>query len=275
MNQGSHRPRRRMGQNFLRDKTVIHHIINAIAPAEDEHLVEIGPGLGALTESLLNRSGQLDVVELDRDLAHRLEQQWGEHTHFHLHSADALRFDFSALASVPGELRVVGNLPYNISTPLLFHLLAHKAAIHDMHFMLQQEVVTRMAAVPGSRDWGRLSVMLQSECQVQPLFSVPPEAFHPVPKVTSAIVRIAPHRQAPVKIVDREAFALVVNTAFSKRRKTLRNSLRGLVDEAQIRTAGIDPIIRAEQLGVAEFAALSTFASRSIMDKKVTHKDCG
>ncbi len=264
MSPAGHRPRRRMGQNFLRDKTVIHHIISAIAPANDEHLVEIGPGLGALTESLLNRSGQLDVVELDRDLAHRLEERWGEQPCFRLHSADALRFDFSALTSSLGKLRIVGNLPYNISTPLLFHLLKHKTAIRDMHFMLQQEVVTRMAATPGNRDWGRLSVMLQSECRVQPLFTVPPEAFHPVPKVTSAIVRIEPHHQASVEILDRETFALVVNTAFSKRRKTLRNSLRGLVDEAQIRAAGIDPKIRAEQLGVAQFAALSTLASKQV-----------
>ncbi len=264
-----------MGQNFLRDKTVVHHIVDAISPSGDEHLVEIGPGLGALTESLLSRSGQLDVVELDRDLARRLAERWGAHPRFSLHAADALRFDFSALASVPGELRVVGNLPYNISTPLLFHLLKHKAAIRDMHFMLQQEVVTRMAAVPGSRAWGRLSVMLQSECRVQPLFTVPPEAFHPIPKVTSTIVRIEPHHQLPVQIADQEAFARVVNAAFSKRRKTLRNSLRGLVNETQIRAAGIAPEIRAEQLGVAEFAALSAFASKPLEDKKVTHKDCG
>lgn len=253
------RARKRFGQNFLHDPGVIGRIIAAIAPAPGDHLVEIGPGHGALTQPLLASGGRLDVVELDRDLIAGLRQMG--HGRLIVHQGDALAFDFSTLVE-PGErLRLVGNLPYNISTPLLFHLLEQPEVIADMHFMLQLEVVQRMAAGPGGGDYGRLSVMVQYRCRVEPLFRVGAGAFRPAPKVESAVVRLVPHRTPPVDVGDERLFARVVALAFSQRRKTLRNTLRGLLDESAIRAAGVDPGARPETLGLERFAALSRGAA--------------
>jgi len=255
-----HRPRKRFGQNFLHDRGIIERIVRAIRPQTDQHMVEIGPGLGALTEHLVDAVQRLDVVELDRDLVPRLQERFGDHKQFHIHNADALRFDFAALSQ--GEkLRVVGNLPYNISTPLLFHLLEQHSAIRDMYFMLQLEVVDRLAAQPGDDDYGRLSVMIQYHCQVDKLFTVPPGAFTPAPKVYSAIVRLIPHRTPPHPARNEKMLERVVAQAFSQRRKTLRNTLKGLLDASAIEALGIDGSRRPETLSLVEFVALADAAS--------------
>jgi 16S rRNA (adenine1518-N6/adenine1519-N6)-dimethyltransferase len=251
-----HRPRKRFGQHFLHDPSVIRRLLLAIAPGPDQHLVEIGPGLGVLTRPLLDAAGTLDAIELDRDLAARLDEELGSRG-LRVHQADALVFDFADLRTDERLLRVVGNLPYNISTPLLFHLLGQADAILDMHFMLQQEVVDRMAAMPGNADYGRLSVMTQLHCRVEALFTVGPGAFHPPPKVDSAVVRLTPHRLPPVALTDPTGFATLVARAFGQRRKVLRNSLRGLLATETIAAAGIDPGARPETLSLADFAALS------------------
>src|SRR5512143_2703321 len=255
-----HRPRKRFGQNFLHDRGIIERIVRAIRPQTDQHMVEIGPGLGALTEHLVDAVQRLDVVELDRDLVPRLQERFGDRKQFHIHNADALRFDFTALSQ--GEkLRVVGNLPYNISTPLLFHLLEQHSAIHDMYFMLQLEVVDRLAAQPGDDDYGRLSVMIQYHCQVDKLFTVPPGAFTPAPKVYSAIVRLIPYEAPPHPARDEKMLARVVAQAFSQRRKTLRNTLRGLLDASAIEALGIDGSRRPETLSLSEFVTLADAAT--------------
>lgn len=254
----SHRARRRFGQNFLHDPGVIRRMIEAIAPGPDDALLEIGPGQGALTRPLLERAGALTAVELDRDLARALrEQTAGAGGRLELVEGDALDYPLAELA--PGErpLRVVGNLPYNVSTPLLFHLTADPGRLQDLHLLLQREVVARMAAGPGGRDYGRLSVMLQYRCRVQPLFDVGPGAFRPAPKVTSTFVRLLPHRAPPVTVPDEAQLARVVAAAFSARRKTLRNSLAGVLSAAAIASAGVDPGTRAERLSLADFAALA------------------
>lgn len=252
-----HRPRKRFGQHFLRDGRVIERIIAAIHPAAGERLVEIGPGLGALTVPLLAAAGELDVVELDRDLLEPLRARCAGRGILRIHHADALDFDFTALRGAGPRLRVTGNLPYNISTPLLFHLLAQAEHLHDLHFMLQQDVVVRMAARPGEDAYGRLSVMLQYRCWVEPLFTVGPEAFRPPPKVRSAVVRLVPRETLAVAVRNEHGFAEIVRRAFAQRRKTLRNSLRELLDARQIEAAGIDPGARPETLGLEAFAALS------------------
>jgi 16S rRNA (adenine1518-N6/adenine1519-N6)-dimethyltransferase len=251
-----HRPRKRFGQNFLQDRNIIQRIIAAIAATPDQHLVEIGPGHGALTDNLQAQAGQLDLVELDRDLAAELTEKYRGDEHIHIHQGDALKFDFCGLPG-PQPLRVVGNLPYNISTPLLFHLLDQVRCIRDMHFMLQKEVVDRMVAVPGNKHYGRLSIMLQYRCQVSRLFNVPPGAFYPPPRVDSSIVRLLPHAELPCQAADPGLFAQLVNAAFSHRRKTLRNALKGLVDSEQFTAAGIDPGARAETLAVCDFVRLA------------------
>jgi 16S rRNA (adenine1518-N6/adenine1519-N6)-dimethyltransferase len=249
-----HQPRKRFGQNFLHDPDVIGRIVDAIDPRADQHLVEIGPGQGALTESLVAAGCRLDAIELDRDLVPNLKQRFGARPNFQVHEADALRFDFSSLAA-PGEtLRVVGNLPYNISTPLIFHLLDYAPHIRDMHFMLQREVVNRLAAVPGGKAWGKLGVMAQYYCQVDALFEVPPGAFNPPPKVVSGIVRLQPRTADPEQALR---LRRVVRAAFSQRRKTLRNTLRDLVDVQQLEQLGIDPTARAETLTLQQFIAIS------------------
>ncbi len=258
----NHQARKRFGQNFLHDPNIIGRIIAVIAPQAGEPLVEIGPGLGALTASLSSAAGFIDVVEIDRDLAPRIAERFGGAVEVHL--ADALKFNFGALAEKRGKpLRVVGNLPYNISTPLVFHLLESAAHIRDMHFMLQKEVVDRMGAAAGDDDYGRLSVLLQYRCQVQPLFNVPPEAFNPRPKVHSAIVRLTP-RPPERTARDEKLLAQLVTAAFSQRRKTLRNAIRGLLDEKSIVACGIDPGVRPEILTVSQFVALADAAAQDI-----------
>ncbi|MFO1371368.1 MAG: 16S rRNA (adenine(1518)-N(6)/adenine(1519)-N(6))-dimethyltransferase RsmA [Candidatus Competibacteraceae bacterium] len=255
-------PRKRFGQHFLHDSGIIRRITEAIQPAPGDRLVEIGPGLGALTRPLLETVGELDVVELDRDLLEPLRTHCASAGALRIHHADALAFDFVALRGVGPPLRVVGNLPYNISTPLLFHLLAQAKHLRDLHFMLQKDVVERMAATPGTAAYGRLSVMLQYRCRVEPLFTVGPGAFRPPPKVGSAVVRLVPRETSPVVVGDEQRFAEVVRRAFGQRRKTLRNTLRGLLDIAQIEMAGLDPGARPETLDLAGFAALSNVWSR-------------
>lgn len=262
----SHVPRKRFGQNFLHDPGVIARIVAAIAPKPGDHLVEIGPGLGALTTVLLPRVGAMDVVELDRDLIPRLTEQCSGLGTLRVHPVDALRFDFSQLAQDDGKLRVVGNLPYNISTPLLFHLFDHMTHIRDMFFMLQKEVVERMVAAPATEHYGRLSVMVQFHCAASKLFTVGSGAFQPAPKVESAVVHLVPHPHPPVPVTDYARFAKLVTQAFSQRRKTLRNALKGLLTDAQVRAAHVDPADRAERLGLADFARLAAQPS-SVVDK--------
>ncbi|WP_419623436.1 16S rRNA (adenine(1518)-N(6)/adenine(1519)-N(6))-dimethyltransferase RsmA, partial [Thiolapillus sp.] len=208
---------------------MIDKILRTIHPKPDDHLVEIGPGQGAITENLLTAANRLDAIELDRDLVRLLENRYGNHPGFRLHSADALKFDFCQLADAGEKLRIIGNLPYNISTPLLFHLLENAYCLQDMHFMLQKEVVERMAAGPGSKTYGRLSVMLQAYCQVQMLFPIGAGAFQPAPKVESAFVRLIPYEKPPFAIENPALFSKVVTQSFSQRRKTLRNTLKELV----------------------------------------------
>ncbi len=253
----AHTPRKRFGQNFLHDHSIIYHILSSLQIKADQHWVEIGPGQGALTAPLLNEGIRLDVIELDRDLVALLKQKFQQQPRLHIHSADALRFDFSSLAEAGEKLRVIGNLPYNISTPLMFHLLNNACCIEDMHFMLQKEVVDRICAGPGSKKYGRLSVMMQYYCATELLFEVPPESFVPAPKVMSAIVRLVPHQQPPVAVRDVATLNRVVTEAFSQRRKTLRNSLKKLIAEADIMALDIDPTLRAESISLDEFARLS------------------
>lgn len=253
----AHTPRKRFGQNFLHDHTIIYNIISSIQAKPDQHWIEIGPGQGALTEPLLKQGIRLEVVELDRDLVALLREKFKQYPNLKIHSADALRFDFSALADNDTKLRVIGNLPYNISTPLMFHLLDNAYCIEDMHFMLQKEVVDRICAVPGSKKYGRLSVMMQYYCATELLFDVPPESFDPAPQVMSAIVRLVPHSQPPVAVNDIAKLNRVVTQAFSQRRKTLRNSMKKLITEEEIVALGIDPTLRAENISLAEFASLS------------------
>ena len=252
----SHTPRKRFGQNFLQDEAVIHAIAAAIHPLAGEHLVEIGPGQGALTGALVDSGARVDVIELDRDLVPGLLASFSLKPGFRLHSADALTFDFASLADDEHPLRVVGNLPYNISTPLIFRLLDNAALIQDMHFMLQLEVVERLAARPGSKHWGRLGIMAQYYCAVEQLFEVPPEAFYPPPRVQSAIVRLTPHQQSPWAACDPQKLRQVVQQAFAQRRKTLRNNLKGLLDDAGIEALGLDPAARAETLELSHFIRL-------------------
>ena len=252
----NHRPRKRFGQNFLHDPVVIGKIVSAVHPASEDRLFEIGPGQGAITAPMLAAAGTLSVVELDRDLIEPLKTRCAGMGKLTVYSADALNFDFCSHAA-GSSLRVIGNLPYNISTPLLFHLLEQHQCIKDMHFMLQKEVVDRMAAVPGSRQYGRLSIMLQYRCKVIPLFNIGPDAFDPPPKVESAFVRLEPYEQPRVQVTDEALFEQLVKQAFSQRRKTLRNTLRDLVDAETMRELGIDPSARAETLAIEDFAILA------------------
>ena len=259
----NHRPRKRFGQHFLHDPGVIARIVAAVDPAPGQRLVEIGPGPGAITAPLLDRAGAIHVVEIDRDLAAALETRLAARGTLVVHNVDALRFDFSTLAA-PGEpLRLVGNLPYNISTPLLFHLLECRASVRDMHFMLQREVVRRMAASPGTKAYGRLTVMLAAWCRVEHLFDIGPGAFRPPPRVYSSFVRLTPWASPPFRVTDERLFSEVVNRAFSKRRKTLKNALAGLVSAPDIEAAGADPGARPETLEPAMFAALAGSLDRT------------
>jgi 16S rRNA (adenine1518-N6/adenine1519-N6)-dimethyltransferase len=253
-----HQARKRFGQNFLVSPGIIRKIVEAIAPRPGDRVVEIGPGLGALTEPLLAALDHLDVVEIDRDLIARLSGRFPPER-LTIHEGDALAFDFAALGA---DLRVVGNLPYNISTPLLFHLADAAASVRDMHFMLQKEVVDRMVAAPGTGDFGRLSVMLQYRFDMERLFKVPPGAFDPAPKVESAIVRLLPKAPALLTARDETMFAKLVATAFGQRRKMLRNNLRELVDETGLEAAGIAPTARAEELAVTDYIRLANLLSK-------------
>jgi 16S rRNA (adenine1518-N6/adenine1519-N6)-dimethyltransferase len=255
-------PRKRFGQNFLHDPGAIQRILNAVAPAPGDHLVEIGPGRGAITEGLLAAAGELDVVELDRDLIEPLRARLCGHGDLRIHVGDALAFDLCAIARTPASLRVVGNLPYNISTPLLFRFLDQVHCVRDLHLMLQREVVDRIVAEPGSKTYGRLSVMVQTWCQARCLFRIGPGAFTPAPKVESAFLRLRPYRPQPYPLEDHELHGRVVAAAFSQRRKTLRNALSGLADPGILEAVGIDPGQRAETLGVGDFARLANALCR-------------
>ena len=256
-----HRARKRFSQNFLHDAHYIERIVAAVDPRPGDRIVEIGPGLGALTAPLVGRAGCLTAVEIDRDLAARLRRRFGPEQ-LALVEGDALALDWPALAAAdPRPLRIVGNLPYHISTPLLFALLPVASRVRDQHFMLQKEVVDRMVAGPGGKDYGRLSVTLQLRYRVTRLFIVPAGAFSPAPQVNSAIVRLVPRPAGELPAVDPQVLARLVTAAFGQRRKTLRNALADLLDEASIRACGIDPGARAETLPVEAFVALAKRAS--------------
>ena len=255
-----HLAKKRFGQNFLTDQSVIVSLVEAINPQTNQTIVEIGPGLGALTKPLLAKIEQLHVVEIDRNIVAWMQTEYAKPAYAKnnliIHNVDALKFDFSQLSS---QLRVTGNLPYNISTPILFHLLDNVGHIVDMHFMLQKEVVERMVAVPSTPAYGRLSVMLQYYLAMEYLFTVPPEAFEPAPKVESAFVRCVPHAALPFVAKDTGLFYKVVLAAFGQRRKTLRNTLKGILDDVGFANLGINPQLRAENLSVAEFVAISNY----------------
>lgn len=253
----AHKARKRFAQHFLQDRHIIDNIMTTIGANANEHWVEIGPGLGAITTPLLQKNIILDVIELDRDLVKVLAKKFSHSHNFTIHSADALNFDFASLVKKNEKYRIIGNLPYNISTPLLFHLFNNADCIKDMYFMLQKEVVDRICATLGSKKYGRLTVMMQYHCVAEKMFEVLPESFKPIPKVTSAIVKLTPHQKPPVHISDIKLLNKVVNTAFSQRRKTIRNSLKTLVCEEQLRTMNICPTLRAEAISLADFALIS------------------
>ncbi|KPC50866.1 16S rRNA (adenine(1518)-N(6)/adenine(1519)-N(6))-dimethyltransferase RsmA [Amantichitinum ursilacus] len=254
-----HIPRKRFGQNFLQDQSVIYDIVSAINPKPGEPVVEIGPGLAALTEPLLQRAGHLHVVEIDRDIVTHLQQRFTPEQ-LTIHNADALSFDFGALAAeiAPGsKIRLAGNLPYNISTPLLFHLASFGDAISDMHFMLQKEVVDRIVAEPGTTDYGRLSIMLQVRFAPEHILNVPPGAFYPPPKVDSAVVRMMPWPTPPYPVTDITVLEQIVQQSFGQRRKTLRNNLKGTVTDETLSALGLDPTLRPEQITVEQYVRLA------------------
>jgi 16S rRNA (adenine1518-N6/adenine1519-N6)-dimethyltransferase len=248
-----HSARKRFGQNFLADPHYVARIVDAVDPRPGDNIVEIGPGLAAITGSLIARAGHITAIEIDRDLAARLRETFTPQE-LNLHESDALEFDFASLGP---DLRIVGNLPYNISSPLLFHLALFDDRLRDLHVMLQREVVARMTAEPGTADYGRLTVMLQVKFAIRRLFVVPPGAFRPAPKVDSAIARLVPLGAAGPRIADPALFARIVAAAFGQRRKTLRNALSSICDDADLRRVGIDPGIRGETLPVGEFVRIA------------------
>jgi 16S rRNA (adenine1518-N6/adenine1519-N6)-dimethyltransferase len=267
-----HTPRKRFGQNFLKDEQIIHQIIASLNIKPDDRVVEIGPGLGALTKPLLEEVNNLEVIELDRDLAEELKsfaKEAGLTQRFTIHQADALKFDFADLFKAKNQtvnssgavkkLRLIGNLPYNISTPLIFHLLNYCPIIQDMHFMLQKELVDRMSATPNNKNYGRLSVMIQYSCAVTSLFSVPANAFYPAPKVTSAVVRLVPFEKPPYPAKNIQRLKQVTTAAFSQRRKTLSNSLKNFLSKDAWNALAIDPGARAEQLSVEDFVRIANY----------------
>ena len=258
-----HTARKRFGQNFLHDTHVIQNIVAAICPQKDQFLLEIGPGLGALTEPVAEQIDRLTVLELDRDLAERLRHHPFLHQKLHVIETDAMQFDFAQLyaseklAEEQQKIRVFGNLPYNISTPLMFHLFKFCDIIQDMHFMLQKEVVKRLCAAPNSKAYGRLTIMTQYFCQVMPVLEVPPSAFKPAPKVDSAVVRLIPHQQLPHAVKDLYWLNRVTAQAFNQRRKTLRNALSTLISPENLTALSIDLNGRAENLSIADYARLA------------------
>jgi len=258
---GGHRARKRFGQHFLRDTGVIDGILRAVHATKDDVIVEIGPGQGAITTALAADAGHLHAIELDRDLVARLRRQYADNPTVTIHEADALSFDFSTLGD---RLRIVGNLPYNISTPLLFHLLNYRDRILDMHFMLQKEVVDRMAAGPGSKTYGRLGIMLGCHLNIESLFDVDKSAFDPPPAVMSAVVRLDPLPPGTYNIKDEALLATLVSNAFMKRRKTIRNALKDHVDVTDLEAVGIDPGLRPEQISIAKYVELSNHLASSL-----------
>ena len=254
----SHRPRKRFGQHFLVRDDIASDIVAAIEPREGDTLVEIGPGKGALTFSLARSGCRLHAIEFDRDLFAQLSERFSGNTEVTLHQRDALEFDFASLGE---KLRVVGNLPYNISTPLLFHLVDAKQVIADMHFMLQKEVVDRICASPGSKNYGRLTIMLGCYLESLPLFEVPPEAFSPPPRVQSAVIRLRPFERNVHQIQNHDVLSHVVTQAFMQRRKTIRNALKATVATQLIESCGIDPGKRPEEVAIADWVALSNSIS--------------
>ncbi|WP_298771919.1 16S rRNA (adenine(1518)-N(6)/adenine(1519)-N(6))-dimethyltransferase RsmA [uncultured Shewanella sp.] len=259
-----HTARKRFGQNFLTDQNIINSIVGAIAPDNEHVMVEIGPGLGALTEPVADSIEKLTVVELDKDLVERLKIHPSLKDKLDIHQGDALQFDFSQLVQKDKQLKVFGNLPYNISTPLMFHLFEFSQYIKNMHFMLQKEVVLRLSASPGTKAYGRLTVMAQYFCQVMPVLEVPPGCFTPAPKVDSAVVRLVPFKTKPYPCKDVEVLRQLTMTAFNMRRKTLRNNLKQLISDADFELLGIDPTRRPEQISVQEYVALANL----LCDKK-------
>ena len=255
-----HIAKKRFGQNFLTDQGVIYSLVDAISPKAADLMVEIGPGLGALTQPLLKKLNHLHVVEIDRDIITWMESFYPKDK-VTIHNADALKFNFAELAklSPDNKIRVTGNLPYNISTPILFHLLDNVDSIIDMHFMLQKEVVERMVAAPSTSEYGRLSVMLQYRLKMEYLITVPPEAFDPAPKVESAFVRCVPHKVLPYPAKNEALFAKIVTAAFGQRRKTLRNTLKEYLDDAGFSAVGIESGLRAENLSVEQFVSIANF----------------
>lgn len=251
------RARKRFGQHFLTDSHIIEKIIQAVSPKEDQHIVEIGPGQGVLTQYLIPKSGRVDAVEIDRDLAAYLREHFKSFPQFFLHEMDVLRFDFSSLTETPASLRVIGNLPYNISTPLLFHLFDYLPLVQDIHVMLQKEVAERMTAKINTPDYSRLSVMTQFYCRAQKLFDVSSMAFNPPPKVESSVIRLIPHPNDLYQPKNAALFAEIVKNTFNFRRKTIRNSLKAYLSEAEIVALNIDPNKRPQELSIEDFICLS------------------
>lgn len=253
----THNPRKRFGQNFLRDQMIISQIIDAIAPKKNDHVVEIGPGQGALTIGLLACVDQLDIIEFDRDLIPHLTRLTEKAGHLTVYQADALSFDFRKLVREGRKCRIVGNLPYNISTPLLFHLFSQETVIQDMHFMLQKEVADRLVAPIGTKSYGRLGIMARYFCKTEILFNVAPEAFYPIPKVHSAFVRLTPHEVLPYETCDTEKLSKIIAKAFMQRRKTLRNALKDIIEPVQLEMLEIDSGLRPEQISLEEYVRIS------------------
>jgi 16S rRNA (adenine1518-N6/adenine1519-N6)-dimethyltransferase len=253
--------RKRFGQHFLRDLKIIDRIISAINPCEGQQLVEIGPGLGALTTKILPHVKKMHVIEIDKDLIPRLTKACQNLGAIIIHCQDVLTFDFAALIHPPQKLRVVGNLPYNISTPLLFHLFKYASNIQDMHFMLQKEVADRITAKTGNAAYGRLSIMTQYYCQTNILFTVPQKAFSPVPKVDSAFIRFIPYEKPPCPAKDITLFSNIVKRAFMKRRKTLKNALKEIISEKNLKLLGINPQTRPEQISLEEYVKMANLGS--------------
>lgn len=258
-----HRPRKRFGQNFLIDQQVIGQIVAAINPTHEDNLIEIGPGMAAITEHLVKLCPSMTLVELDRDLIEFLRQKLADYPDITIINSDALKTDFGAFYQ--GEkMRLVGNLPYNISTPLLFHLLETRENIRDMHFMLQREVVDRLSAAPGQKSYGRLSVMIQYHCRVMPLIPVPPTSFNPPPKVQSAVVRLTPYSELPYKADNLKLLSQIVSLCFQQRRKTLKNCLNNFMNYVSPGSTSIDLSKRPEQLSVKEFVDLCNCINKNM-----------
>jgi 16S rRNA (adenine1518-N6/adenine1519-N6)-dimethyltransferase len=251
-----HKARKRFGQNFLSDHYIISQIVHAIAPKTCDHLVEIGPGLGAITLPLLPKVKQLTAIELDRDIIPILQKKAQGYDHLTLYECDILQFHLSELTTIPHSLRIIGNLPYNISTPVLFHLFEQKDLIQDMHFMLQKEVALRLVASPGSKQYGRLTIMAGYHCGIELLLDVPPNSFNPAPKVDSCFIRLIPH-PPPLTAKNLVLLDKVVKQAFSMRRKTISNALKTLTTKEQLLDLDIDPSVRPEDLAIEQFVQIS------------------